>query len=154
MGNLLRCCLLVKFSFFFLICFYVSVCVCMFMSVHVMCEYAYVCISMWKPGVNLGCCFSGTIHLAFFFLHFFIYLLTFMYLLWHSDHRSPFLSSQSHPHKFPPPLSLPLLLRKGEAPNGYQPSLAHQVAARISSSFPTESRLGSPAKGRESKVRQ
>lgn len=55
---------------------------------------------------------------------------------------------------FPSFLLLPFLLRKGEASNGYQPTLAYQVAVGQGASSSIEARQGSSVRGKGPKGRQ
>ena len=64
------------------------------------------------------------------------------------------LSVPPSPLLFPPIIPLSLSLQRGEAYHGYQLTLAYQVAVGLGTTFPIETRKGSPVRGKESKGRQ
>jgi hypothetical protein len=79
------------------------------------------------------------------------------YFVWfiYSLYTLSVLSSKSHPYRSLPPLLLCLLLEKKRMPPPWVPHhLGHSVPARLSTSSPTETKPGSPVKGRESNGRQ
>lgn len=63
----------------------------------------------------------------FYLFLFYLYVYSFYILI-----ETPY-SSQSHFSKSLPLLLCPLLLREGEAPVGYHPTLVHQVKSRTES---------------------
>lgn len=65
-----------------------------------------------------------------------------------------FLTIQFHPYKSLPLITLPLLLREGDASLMYHSALGYLVPGRLSISFPTETQPDSPIRGRGSKDRQ
>jgi hypothetical protein len=57
------------------------------------------------------------------------------------------LSSQSPPHKVPPPTPSRSPLRRGSPSPRNQPTLPNQVSAGLGTSSPSEARQGSPVRG-------
>ena len=90
---------------------------------------------------------------ACLFVHCFSILFSFhnLFIFIYITHQSQplLLSSQFCPYKFLPPILPHLLLRKGEAPLGYHPTLRHPVSARLSASSSTEAQPCSQVKRRD-----